>query len=113
MGQSQIRIANMECITDFYGDNLVSGLTQNDFTVAIYDPNSSNRVDGTNAVTWAIAERQVGSGYYVLTFTPDIEGNWVASVIHPTYFPWGKSAGYKVISSVSNDDLLVFILGLY
>jgi hypothetical protein len=105
---------------------LVGSLVQGDFTVAIYDPNGSNRSDGTDAVTWSIVEKFAGSGYYLIDFTPDLQGDWVFSVIHSTYFPWGKSANYRVVSTsyygtggsgaggtVSTDDLLAFILGLY
>lgn len=104
---------------------LVGSLAQGDFTVAIYDPNGLNRADGTNAVIWSITEKFADSGYYRLEFIPDIQGDWVVSIIHSVYFPWGKSANYRVVGSnyygsgggssgtVSTDDLLAFILGLY
>lgn len=121
--------ADQTCVDDFSVIDqdtglLVGSLTQGDFTVAIYDPNGSDRSDGTNAVTWAISEKSSDSGYYSLVFTPDLQGDWLFTVIHSDYFPWGKSANYKVVSTsyygtsetsgdVSNDELLAFILGLY
>jgi hypothetical protein len=121
--------ADQTCVDDFSVIDqdtgfLVGSLTQGDFTVAIFDPNGSNRADGTNAVTWSIDEKYSDSGYYLLGFTPDLEGDWLFSVIHSEYFPWGKSANYKVVgttyygtgsgvTTVTNDDILAFILGLY
>jgi hypothetical protein len=92
---------------------LVGGLSQNDFTVAIYDPDGYERSDGTNAIEWSIGEKYPDSGYYVFEFAPDTDGDWLVSIIHSTYFPWGKSWNYKISYSVTTDDLLVFILGLY
>jgi len=122
--------ADQTCVDDFSVIDqdtglLVGGLTQGDFTVAIYDPNGSDRSDGTNAVTWEISEKVADSGYYLLDFTPDLQGDWLLSVIHSDYFPWGKSANYRVVATtyygtsggssgtVTTDDLLAFILGLY
>lgn len=118
------------CADDFSVINydtgvLVGDLSQGDFTIAIYDPDGIDRADGTNAVTWSITEKFASSGYYMLEFTPDIQGDWLVSVIHSTYFPWGKSANYKVVSTnyygtggsgssgtVTTDDLLAIILAL-
>lgn len=123
--------ADQSCIDDFSVIDfntgvLIGGLTQGDFIVAIYDPNGSNRADGTNAIEWSITEKFTNSGYYLITFVPDIQGDWLISVIHSAYFPWGKSANYSVVGTnyygtgsgsslgtVTTDDLLAFILGLY
>jgi len=118
------------CVDDFSvvdssTQALIGGLVQGDFTVAIYDPTGADRSVGAGAVSWSIEEKKAGTGYYKIEFTPDIEGDWVVSVIHSTYFPYGKSANYRAVSTsyygttgsgsgeVSNDDLLAFILGLY
>jgi len=121
--------ADQTCVDDFSVVDqdtqlLVGGLGQGDFTVAIYDPNGLDRSDGTDAVDWDIEEKNVGSGYYTIEFDPDLYGDWLVSVIHDTHFPWGKSSNYRVVSSdyygsggssgsVTTDDLLIFILGLY
>lgn len=119
------------CVDDFVVVNpstqaLVGGLSQSDFTVAIYDPTGTDRAVGAGAVSWSITEKKAGTGYYNIIFIPDIAGDWVVSVIHNTYFPYGKSANYRAVATdyygtgsggttddVTNGDLLAFILGLY
>jgi hypothetical protein len=100
---------------------LVGGLSQGDFTVQIYDPDGLER---SGDITWSISEKYPSSGYYIIEFEVDKEGDWLISVIHSTYFPWGKSRNYTVVAStffsgdsaggsITTDELLVFILGLY
>jgi len=127
-----IILTDQTCSDDFsVNDNdtgaLVGGLVQANFTVAIYDPDGLNRADSTGGdlIDWDLVEKYAGSGYYELTFTPDKLGTWLVSIIHATYFPWGKSETYVVVASSfytgggstdvlsAIEELLVFILGLY
>ena len=98
---------------------LVGSLVQGDFTVQIFDPTGSS--DTTN---YTIEEIGTNSGYYRLIFTPDAVGIWLVSIIHTTYFPWGKSENYSVVTSTfftgsggatveDINKLLIFIFGLY
>lgn len=126
---------DQECADDFSVVNreteaLVGGIDSGDFDVSIFDPNGDNRADGTGAVTWDLDEKFTGSGYYKFSFTPNIEGDWLVSVTHDTYFPWGKSSNFAAVqqgyystespdsTSMSSeildvlDDLLVFVLAL-
>lgn len=103
---------------------LVGGIDATDFDVDIYDPNGLNRV---GEPIWMLTEKFPDSGYYKFEFTPDTTGDWLVSIKHDEYFPWGKSADYTVVtesyyamgdSTVSGtseildllDDILVFIL---
>jgi hypothetical protein len=113
-------------VVDINTNQLVSGIDSTSFDVSIFDPNNCNRVVGcggdATALDYTISEIST-TGVYKFTFTPDLEGVWVILIIHNTYFPAGKSVNYKVISassgggssseSVTNEDLLAFILGLY
>jgi hypothetical protein len=72
-------------VHDGAGD-LVSGLVQGNFTVALYNP-SGAEVSGSVSVT--ITELG-SSGRYSVSFTANAAGKWLLIVTHATYFPTGK-----------------------
>jgi hypothetical protein len=113
-------------VVDRNTELLVGGVDSTDFDVDIFDPNGYNRVSGPSEVDWLITEKFPDSGYYKFEFLPDTTGDWLVSIKHEEYFPWGKSADYAVVnkgyyvsdSTVAGgeaildmlDDILVYIL---
>jgi len=90
-------------------DNPVTGLTQGDFTVLLYNP-SGAEVSGS--VTTTISE--IGNGIYKILFTPNKLGNWELLISNPTYFPWSKYGHYKSVKATNDKlfDYLERIVGL-
>jgi len=83
-------------------DNLVTGLTNGDFTKHLYNP-SGTEVSGTINVTVT----ELGSGNYRLSFTPNAEGSWVVVIYQASYFPTGKRNSYMCMTRTSDiDDIL-------
>lgn len=72
-------------------NNFIAGLDSTDFTVHVYDP-TNNEV--SSSVSGFFTE--LGDGNYKYTFTPNLNGVWYIVVIHPEYFPWGKSDDIKI-----------------
>ncbi len=113
---------NQECSDDFPVVNreteaLVGSIDSTNFLVEIFDPDGFSRADGTDAISWELVEKFPGSGYYNISFVPDKFDDWLISVKHPIYFPWGKSESYTVVSEdfyfvggdstgVSNQDIM-------
>lgn len=89
--------------------NLVTGLTDGDFSKTIYNPDG-NEVSGTVSVTI----NEMGTGNYRATFTPNAVGTWYLVVYHAIHFPWGKDDSIQVFNNDfdSITDLLIRILGL-
>lgn len=89
--------------------NLITGLTQSDFTVDLFDPNGN---DISGSVTVSITE--LDNGHYRASFTPTIAGEYFLAVYNATYFPYGKTGTIRVYSD--NFDSLGYrqklILGL-
>jgi len=91
------------------GYNLISGLTDGDFTNDLFDPSGAS-VGGSVLVTVS----ELGNGHYRASFIPNEVGMWYLSIYHATHFPWGKVGS---IQAFSNDfdtiaDVCVRILGL-
>jgi len=83
-------------------DNLVTGLTNGDFTKHLYNPNGTE-VSGTITVTIT----ELGNGNYRTSFTPNMEGSWVVVVYNATYFSTGKRNSYVCMTRTSDiDDIL-------
>lgn len=71
--------------------NLISGIDSTAFTVHVYNPSG---VEVTGLVSGVFSE--LGDGNYKYIFTPSSNGIWYVVVIHPTYFPWGKTDDVQV-----------------
>ncbi len=93
-------------------DNPITGLTNNDFTVKLYDPDGSQVANISGGITVNISE--VGNGVYRVSFIPNKLGNWVLIVYNTNYFPFGKGQNYFCIENFNDDlyKLLIRILGL-
>ena len=89
--------------------DLVTGLTNGNFSKNIFDPNG-DEVSGTVSVVIS----ELGNGHYRATFTPNTVGTWYLAVYHATHFPWGKEDTIQVFNNDfdSIGDLLIRILGL-
>lgn len=91
------------------GGTLIPGIDATTFTTYIYNPSD---VEVSASVGAIITE--LSNGNYKLTFTPDVEGNWYVMIIHPTYFPWGKTGLVQIYKSDTSQiyDDIAKILGL-
>lgn len=90
-------------------NNLVSGISLNEFSAHLFDP-SDNEVYDSTSVTFV----ELGHGHYRVLFTPSQVGNWMLVVYHATHFPWGKSNTIQVYAN-DFDSIAVMlskILGL-
>lgn len=85
-------------VTDSSG-TLITGLTNDDFTRDLYNPDG-DEVSSTVIVTVT----ELGGGKYRTNFTPNALGNWVVTIYSASYFPAGKSANYVCVTNL-NDDL--------
>ena len=76
----------------------VTGLVDGDFTKELYNPSGTE-------VAFSIVPvvTELGGGAYRVVFTPNALGNWLLTIKHATYFPWGKSQNYKVDKSDIDD----------
>lgn len=80
-------------VVNSYGE-LVSSIPLVQFTPRVYD-NLGN--DVTPAVGVGFAE--LGNGHYKYQFTPNALGTWYVTVIHPVYFPHGKTDDVQVYTA--------------
>lgn len=75
--------------------NMVSGLTGDDFTVNLFDPDG-NDVNGSLGIN--IIELQ--NGHYRVSFVPKVDGEYFIVVYNSEYFSNGKTGTVRVY----NDD---------
>jgi hypothetical protein len=75
-------------------NNLVDGISLDEFSVHLFDP-SNNEVYDSTSVTFV----ELGHGHYRVIFTPTQLGNWMIAVYHATYFPWGKASTFQVYAN--------------
>lgn len=85
--------------------NPVAAISPAAFTIALYD-SSGAEVSGSIAVTIT----ELGDGNYRTSFTPNVTGDWLLSITHALYFPWGKRENYQVFQQLF-DDLSTETLG--
>ena len=81
---NEIAYDNFE-VVDIDTKEIITGLVDGDFTKLLHTPS------GTNSF---ITITEIVSGTYGLQFTPNTEGPWGVTLIHDTYFPWGKRGSY-------------------
>jgi len=84
-------------VTDTNG-NLISSLDGTSFTSYVYNP------DGTEvslSVNGSVIN--LGNGNYKYRFTPNQTGTWYVVLVHPLYFPWGKSDDVQVYQGDISD----------
>lgn len=93
-------------------NNIVTGLTDGNFTKNLYDPDGNERANTTSPITVTVNE--LGNGAYRVNFTPDKDGNWFLILYHATYFDYGKGENYfSTDSSIASiADTLKRIVGL-
>jgi hypothetical protein len=89
--------------------NLISNIDATNFTIFVYDPNGN---EVSNIISSNFVE--LGNGNYKYIFTPNLTGTWYVTLIHSTYFPWGKSDDIQVYNSDLTDiyDKVIRTLGL-
>jgi len=89
--------------------SLISGLTEDDFTWDLFDPNGDEISD---SVTVTLVE--LGNGSYRSMFTLDTVGTYYLVVYNDNYFPWGKAGSIRVTTSDMDqlNDKISRILGL-
>lgn len=89
--------------------NLISGIDSTAFTTYVYNPDG---IEVSNLVNENVIE--LGSGNYKYLFTPNSTGIWYVVLIHPVYFPWGKTGDIQVyqgdITDIHNN--IIKTLGL-
>lgn len=98
-----------EFVVNDSSGNLVTGLTDGDFSKYLYNP-SGSEVSGSISVTVI----ELGNGIYRVSFTPNVLGEWVLLVVNSTYFSYGKYSNYLCVEHYVDDiEILVRrILGL-
>lgn len=85
-------------VVDPITGNLVTGLTDLDFTRDLYNPTNA---EVSGSITVSIVE--LGDGKYRFNFTPNMLGSWALTVYHATYFPYGKTATYLSVVEIGAD----------
>ena len=98
-------IKDVFCVFD-ENNNPVLGLTN--FSKILIKPDDT--IDSTTTITI----KEIGQGFYSVSFTPSLVGTWMISIKHETYFPSGKSSTYDV-SNIDCDmiyESLTRLLGL-
>jgi len=90
-------------------NNLVSGISLNEFSAHLFDP-SNNEVYDSTSVNFT----ELGHGHYRVSFIPNQVGNWMLIVYHATHFSWGKSNTIQVFANDFDSiaSMLQKILGL-
>lgn len=84
----------------------VSGLTLANFTVVLGNPLGINVVASLPVTIVELGT----SGNYRTTYTPNSVGDWLLTVIHATYFPYGKRGASRVYDALyyaENDPTIV------
>jgi len=94
-------------VTD--NSNLISGIDSSAFTVYVYNPTDAEVSSSVNG-----SFTDLGNGNYKYTFTPNLTGVWYVSIVHPIYFPWGKSDDVYVDTADLTDvyEVVIRTLGL-
>jgi hypothetical protein len=90
-------------VIDSTSAGFVSGINVTEFSAFIYDNNRS-------LYSGAINFYEMGNGAYRCEFFPDSTGTWFITVVHPVYFPYGKSNTALIYTSDLN--ILSRIAGL-
>jgi len=90
-------------------NNLVNGISLDEFSAHLYDP-SDNEVYDSTSVNFT----ELGHGHYRVTFIPNQVGSWMLIVYHTTHFPWGKSNTIQIFANdfESIASMLQKVLGL-
>jgi len=90
-------------------NNLVSGISLNEFSAHLFDP-SDNEVYDSTSVNFT----ELGHGHYRVSFIPNQVGNWMMVAYHGTHFPWGKSNTVQVFANDFDSIALMLqkVLGL-
>lgn len=94
----------------------VTGLTQGNFTIKLYNPSKNDVANISGGVEVDIEE--VGDGFYRTSFTPDTLGAWNLIIIHSTHFPEGMGEDYYCVESLGGgvtteiEEMIRRILGL-
>lgn len=90
-------------VIDSTGNDFVTGIDVTEFTSFIYDDNRNLYSGATNFY-------EMGNGAYRCEFFPDSTGTWFITVVHPMYFPTGKSNTAMIYTSDLN--MITQIAGL-
>jgi len=90
-------------VIDSTASGFVTGIDVTEFTSFIYNDNRDLYSGPTNFY-------EMGNGAYRCEFFPDSTGTWFITVIHPMYFPAGKSNTALVYTSDLN--MITRIAGL-
>jgi hypothetical protein len=94
--------------------NPVPGVLVTALTIRLKNPSGTlvyERVGAVeNVTTIPVSYTDIGNGEYRMSFTPDVVGDWIINVTHPTYFPWGRPTNYQVFAQLF-DDINVDNLG--
>ena len=107
---------------------VVNQQVEEHFTVVNKQNNLITGIDGTTEITAHVYNAagvevtslvqdgyvELGDGNYKYLFTPDSPGTWYVVLIHPEYFPWGKTDDVQVFNSDIDDvyDNVIKTLGL-
>lgn len=108
LGKLGVKIKEEFSVLDIR-NNLVSGISLDEFSAHLFDP-SDNEIYDSTSVTFI----ELGYGHYRVLFTPNQVGNWMLVVYHGTYFPWGKSNTIQVFANDFDSiaTMLQRVLGL-
>jgi len=90
-------------VIDSTSANFVTDIPLSEFNYFIYD-NNRNLYNGV------VTFYELGNGAYRCEFIPDDIGTWFITVIHPKYFPTGKSNTALIYTSDLN--ILTRMVGL-
>jgi hypothetical protein len=93
-----LSLVNTPCLEYFIiadsANNLVPFVDTTAIIIYLYNP-SGFEVHTTVPVTIV----DVGNGHYVAWFIPTAIGTWLLTLIHPVYFPYGKTGDIQVYGS--------------
>lgn len=89
-------------VTEFFvvvdsQNHLIPNLDSTAFISYIYNPYGAE-VSATIPVTITY----LSNGHYIASFTPNVVGTWVLTVINAQYFPYGKTNDIQVYTSSFN-----------
>jgi hypothetical protein len=89
--------------------NFINGLDSTSITTYLFNPAG---IEVSSSIHVTITG--LGNGHYIASFTPNTLGIWLLTLVHPIYFPWGKSNDIEVYTSdfTRISDQLNRVLGL-